>query len=313
MNNEQISVVMTTYNGIQRIKPQLDSLLAQTKAPDEVIIADDCSTDGTYEFCCDYINAHNLCNWKIYRNAKNLGVCENFRVALSKAKGEYIFSCDQDDIWLPEKIDVMTSAIKSRPEIKLLVSNYIPIINGKRKNVHLKNNERNDGAIIQIRFEDSFLAALRPGCVFCMRRELLNNFKIVDFKDATHDAMLWKYAVLSNSLYLINRQLIYYVRHQANTTGALRTKPFTVGQKVEMLRGGGDTYEEFIAHAEELGINDDNVRLMRKQIKFIDSRVEILTHRNLFSTILFVITNLKYYPTFRNAISDIYAVMFLKE
>ena len=126
-----VSVAMATYNGIKYIAEQLDSLRTQTLPPDEVIIADDRSTDGTYEFCRDYIARYGLTGWKVYQNERNLGLLKNFREVMAKCTGEYIFTCDQDDIWMPDKISVMLSVISERPEIRLLVSNYIGLVKGK--------------------------------------------------------------------------------------------------------------------------------------------------------------------------------------
>ena len=54
----KISILISSYNGEQYIREQLDSLRKQTRKPDEVIIADDCSTDHTVELAHEYINAH---------------------------------------------------------------------------------------------------------------------------------------------------------------------------------------------------------------------------------------------------------------
>lgn len=86
-----ISIVMATYNGKNFIEEQLESLRNQTLVADEVIIADDRSTDGTYEFILDYIKSHSLEKWSVYRNENNLGYSKNFSKLLMKASGEIIF------------------------------------------------------------------------------------------------------------------------------------------------------------------------------------------------------------------------------
>jgi glycosyltransferase involved in cell wall biosynthesis len=74
----KVSVAMATYNGGDFIYDQLDSLRLQSRRIDEVIVADDGSTDGTIENIQGYINKYNLVNWKIYRNRENKGFSENF-------------------------------------------------------------------------------------------------------------------------------------------------------------------------------------------------------------------------------------------
>jgi len=126
-----ISLVMTTYNGLKYISEQLDSIRTQTLLPDEVLIYDDRSTDGTYEYVQEYIDRYNLHTWKVYRNKENKGYSLNFSDAIDSAKGELIFLCDQDDIWHLDKIKVMSEIMNSHPEIQLLASNVHPFYDGE--------------------------------------------------------------------------------------------------------------------------------------------------------------------------------------
>ncbi|MBR0279013.1 MAG: glycosyltransferase [Synergistaceae bacterium] len=257
----KISVVLATFNGIKFIKEQLDSIRTQTQIPDEVIISDDCSNDGTYEFCRKYIDEHKLNGWTVHRNPENLGVRKNFRNAMMKCTGDYIFTCDQDDIWIPDKISVMVQAMNEHPEILLLASNYIPFRNGETINAHVKNLSRDDGEIIPLRLKDYWLGNLRPGCTFCFRRKILERFSVMDIEERHHDSMLWKYAMLSDGLM----------------------------------------------------ITPENQEAMKRKLNFIERRKQILAKRNPFTISLFVLLNIKYYPTLRNALSDIYASIKRRE
>ena len=105
INYKKISVVLTTYNGKQHIVELLDSIANQTVLPDEVIIADDQSTDNTVNIVKEYIEIHKLENWFVYVNPINLGWQKNFKEAISRATGDYIFLADQDDIWMSKKIE----------------------------------------------------------------------------------------------------------------------------------------------------------------------------------------------------------------
>lgn len=77
------SVVMTTYNGEQFLKEQLESLMEQTLLPDEIVVADDCSTDGSLALVCDFAAAHSEVEWVVYNNDHNLGWKRNFKNAIS--------------------------------------------------------------------------------------------------------------------------------------------------------------------------------------------------------------------------------------
>ena len=107
--NEKLttSVVMATYNGEKYIIEQLKSLRDQTKLIDEVLIYDDGSQDKTADLIRKFIEKNKLDNWIFKVNEKNRGWRDNFMELLSAATKEIIFTCDQDDIWLPDKIEKM--------------------------------------------------------------------------------------------------------------------------------------------------------------------------------------------------------------
>ena len=84
----KISVVMATYNGEQYIAEQLESILGQTRPVDEVIIHDDCSTDGTAEIVKNFLLCHHPeGDWQFRVNRENLGYGTNFVQALFEATG----------------------------------------------------------------------------------------------------------------------------------------------------------------------------------------------------------------------------------
>ena len=71
-------------------------------------------------------------------------------------------------------------------------------------------------------------------------------------------------------------------------------------------------YMTFVNAPEESGITKRNRELLAQKAKFLTKRSKVLARKNLFAIILFVFVNIKYYPTMRNALSDIYAAIFLK-
>lgn len=98
-----VSVVMATYNGGKYLKEQLDSIINQTYPIYEIIIQDDCSTDGTKAILEDYACKHE--NIKLFFNKQNLGFNENFKSAVKHATGDYVAIADQDDVWFNNKIE----------------------------------------------------------------------------------------------------------------------------------------------------------------------------------------------------------------
>ena len=116
----KISIAMTTYNGEKYIIEQLDSLKNQTLKPDEVIIADDGSSDNTCNLIKCYIEKFKLVNWFFYQNEKNMGWKVNFHNVIKKTTGDVVFFCDQDDVWYLKKIETMTTIFRDNPTINVL-------------------------------------------------------------------------------------------------------------------------------------------------------------------------------------------------
>lgn len=103
-----ISVCMATYNGEKYIKEQIDSILIQLNENDELIISDDGSTDKTLEI----INSYNDRRIKLLIFNSHC-YTKNFENALMHVQGDYIFLADQDDVWLPNKVDICLGVLKN--------------------------------------------------------------------------------------------------------------------------------------------------------------------------------------------------------
>ena len=102
----KIAIVLATYNGEKYIKAQIDSLLAQTFQDWHLIIRDDGSNDSTVEIIRDYIARHSNKITYIEYDRMNLGTSMNFSKLVEHAQSDYIMFCDQDDVWLPRKIEL---------------------------------------------------------------------------------------------------------------------------------------------------------------------------------------------------------------
>src|ERR1700761_3280805 len=99
----KISVVMATYNGAKYLDQQLQSILNQTRKPDEIVVCDDQSADGTADILEKYQQQGLL---RYYINPERLGVNRNFKRGVSLAtEGYYISLSDQDDEWMNDKLE----------------------------------------------------------------------------------------------------------------------------------------------------------------------------------------------------------------
>ena len=100
---ETIDVLLATYNGEKYIKEQIDSILNQSYKNIRLIISDDCSKDKTQEILKEYEKKDNRI--ELHIQEKNLGVVKNIEFLLKQVKNKYYMLSDQDDVWLPEKIE----------------------------------------------------------------------------------------------------------------------------------------------------------------------------------------------------------------
>ncbi|MBB6611401.1 glycosyltransferase family 2 protein [Pontibacter sp. Tf4] len=106
-----VSIVLCVYNGEQFLKEQLDSVLSQTYPNFELLILDDCSTDNSFALAAAYAEKHS--NIRLLQNDTNLGFNRNFEKGIQLSNGDLIAICDQDDIWLPTKIEELADHIGS--------------------------------------------------------------------------------------------------------------------------------------------------------------------------------------------------------
>ncbi len=99
-----ISVLLATFNGVPYLRRQLESLAYQTSLPTELIVGDDGSFDATRSIIEEFAETSPFIVRWVPPHNERLGPRKNFARLLGYASGDYIFFCDQDDVWLPDKI-----------------------------------------------------------------------------------------------------------------------------------------------------------------------------------------------------------------
>ena len=131
----QISVIIPTYNRAHTLPRALDSVLAQTRPADEIIVIDDGSTDETRELIeQQYPQVH-------YHYQDNAGVSAARNLGIKVATGDWIALLDSDDKWLPEKLARQCETIECNSEYQLCHCDEIWIRNGKRVNPMNKHSK----------------------------------------------------------------------------------------------------------------------------------------------------------------------------
>ena len=108
-----VQILLATYNGERFLPEQLESLFHQAFQDFTVLIRDDGSTDDTLKIISAYQKKYPAKITLIKDDKKNVGATQNFAILLENTTADYIFFCDQDDVWLPDKISISLKEIQS--------------------------------------------------------------------------------------------------------------------------------------------------------------------------------------------------------
>ena len=225
MEEPNVSVCLASYNGEKYISVQIDSILSQLKPNDELIISDDGSTDRTLEI----ISAIKDPRIKVFSGNTFRDPIRNFQNTLSKAKGNYIFLSDQDDIWMPDKYEKMLTELK---HFDLVISDSKIVDEDLNVIEDSFFSYFNSGpGIIKNLIKSSYYGS----CMAFSKEILKKALPFPDTKEIGHDLWIGLVAEMTGSISFMKQQLILYRRHTSAFT------PVEVGKskrtKKQMLRG----------------------------------------------------------------------------
>ncbi len=240
-NRQKLSctVAMCTYNGSQFLEEQLFSLTKQTRLPDELVVCDDDSNDRTFQILEDFAKTAPF-PVKISRNSKNLGYIKNFEKCTLLTSGDVVFFCDQDDIWMPDKIEKIMHVFEVRPDVGLVLNNnsFIDAHNHpicvREKGLGMTKLPREKLAHELKEHSTLFFITKQPGswsgCCMAYRRKW-NDLITPFITQIPHDCWcLHCLGICANVVYL-DEKLNQYRRHAGNVTIGPR-KPFRFWRKL---------------------------------------------------------------------------------
>ena len=219
----KITILMSTYNGVNYLKEQLKSIFAQDVKGDlDILVRDDGSSDGTQALLDEYQKAHK--NFKWYQG-ENKKPAKSFWELLKKANGcDYYAFADQDDVWDKDKIRVAIEALSTLEQNNPLlyfsdvrtVDKDLKPISGTMVN---KDNP--------VDYPKSLLNNICPGCTYVFNEEARKLASIFDEdKDYMfmHDWKLYKIVVCFGHIFFDKSSHMSYRQHGDNAIGAHKSK-----------------------------------------------------------------------------------------
>ena len=274
-----ISILMATYNGEPYIAEQIESLLAQTVQDFTLYIRDDCSTDGTYEIAQAYAHAH---PGKIFasRSEENSGSAKhNFMRMMVEYRDDYLMLCDQDDVWLPDKVEKTLKKLqemerKHGSETPLLAHTDLRVVDEELRVmepsfIKAMHADYNKTGLNQLLVQNTL-----TGCTAmynCALAELLTKeppYMVM------HDWWLMLVVAAFGRIGHSGEQTILYRQHQGNQIGAknvntLRYKlnRFLHGEEVKIaLRQTYEQAQSFLGIYEEM-LSPEQRHLLRQYVQ----------------------------------------------
>jgi glycosyltransferase involved in cell wall biosynthesis len=243
-----ISVAMATYNGARFLREQLESLAAQKHLPLELQVGDDGSSDGTLEMLEEFGRTAPF-PVVVHRNASRLNVTENFLGTAGRCAGDWIAFCDQDDVWLPQKLARCARGIERGPsDLKLVAHNATIIFEGEARR-YSKTFWRGAGYRPRLGLPPHWSCA---GFTQIFRSDLLTilpgpaarALRQRGVRDG-HDFWIPMLAAATGSILLLGEPLALYRRHGNNVSDAVEEEPRSRPRKVwRALRANGQAYAD---------------------------------------------------------------------
>ena len=210
-----ISVCITTFNGQAYIAEQLESILAQLGPDDEIVLSDDGSSDSTL----DIVSRLNDGRIRVFHHDASTvrtgfildRPTHNFENALRQAKGDVVFLSDQDDVWLPGKVETMCSALKEADlavhDCRVVDSNLNELLPSYFQWIGIHQG-----------VWSNFIRASYLGCCMALRRNVLEAALPFPETKVGHDLWLGIVADMKFRTVLVRKSLILYRKHDASKT-----------------------------------------------------------------------------------------------
>lgn len=209
----KVSVAMAVYNGEKYVRDQIVSILSQLRKDDELIISYDESSDNSLSILTEFAQSDKRV--KIYDNPYKPGVVKNFQNAVEHCLGDIIFLSDQDDVWLPNKVDKVLREFEN-PHVAVVI--HDSKLTDSDLNVRFKSTFKLRGGV-RTSFLGNIYRLSYIGC--CMAFRFFYKELVVPFPTIYRSHDWWIGSMLScgkTKIKAIDEALILHREHANNAT-----------------------------------------------------------------------------------------------
>jgi glycosyltransferase involved in cell wall biosynthesis len=223
----KISIAICTYNGEKYLTDQLNSFAQQTLLPQEIVLCDDGSTDATLKIVEKFQRESGI-TMNVCRNSERLGFVKNFEKAISLCTGDFIALSDQDDVWLPDKVETLVNEFdKPENENVNVIFTDMALVDSDLKSLNktvwksfeffkvIMSELNKKGYFKLLKERGNFVA----GASTMMRKKIVN--KLIPFVDGAknwyHDGQIALIAAKNNELRYLDKPLVLYRQHEGQT------------------------------------------------------------------------------------------------
>jgi glycosyltransferase involved in cell wall biosynthesis len=218
---KKVSILLSTYNGVQYLKKQLDSLYTQTYSDIEIIARDDKSSDHTIEILKSY--GINLLMTKENLGAKG-SFAELLNYAIVNSESEYFMFCDQDDVWKNDKIKKTLAKMhemeKQFEDTPLLVHTDLEVVDEKLNIINSSFMDFQKIDAMKNEFHNLLIQNTITGCTVMINRKLAQKCLVISDGSIMHDWWIGLVASKFGKIGYIDEATIKYRQHTSNTIGA---------------------------------------------------------------------------------------------
>lgn len=236
-----MAILMATYNGGKYIREQLESLFSQTYRDWKLYVRDDGSSDETISILNEYASAY--ANVSVSRNKKSLGAMNNFLRLLDEVDADYYMFCDQDDVWLPTKVErtleAMIRSEKEHGDVPVTVFSDLTVVDANLS-VISPSYWRLVRIDVDLLCRDTrFLGVhfLATGCTMMINKRVKEVSAAVPECAIMHDSYLVLQTVYNGGVLVpVREQLMLYRQHGNNTMGAEDLRKHYVAKRLSNLK-----------------------------------------------------------------------------